>query len=357
MPPSPSPSRWPWLVGIAAVALAVAAALRYGEGQVDSTTIPDLDPVVVSPAGRGRSLPEPVFPAAFPAAARDDLLDAWKRAGGADDGDASVALRALLQGEPAARLRPVAADALRAMAPSLERLLLDAPEPLPSDALRLAARWSLDGGAAARAVLGETGLVERAIVVRALSGSTDLREETARFLGFLGGPAAAGRLALLAADPEPRVAGTAVLALGEIADRERLPPETVRRLMDVYDGNADPSVRRACLTTFRRAHRQVVDYGSTPREIDALSSPDAATRLVAATNQDAHPSAEAYEALVKALDDSDPRIVEAVAGALRGLLDARALEPLRRRREGLTDPAAAKAVDAAVRTLERLGGG
>jgi len=66
-----------------------------------------------------------------------------------------------------------------------------------------------------------------------------------------------------------------------------------------------------------------------------------------------HPLPLAGEALLKTLADADPRIVEGVADALGEVRPPGAREALEKRRAGLEDPAALKAVDRALARLPR----
>jgi hypothetical protein len=337
---------------------AVTAAVLLGEGQFDSPEEPPPRPIT-NPSHHGRkgrrSLPPLALPAGYPEEEAKSLLELWTTCSSADDAASAAALRAFLQGPLRTRFRREAAPTLIGMLPSLEVLVLEADEPVPSAAVRLVAVWTLDGGDAARKVLDASGFIERAAVVRAMDGSVDLRVDTARLLGLLGGRSSAERLVILATDASPAVAATAALAIGEIGDRERvLPPDALVGLVKIYDGTTEPAVRRACLETFRRAHRLYAPYDVASREAEALLSPDSATRMQAARNLEAQASTHAFDNLLIALKDPDPRIVEAVAGALSGLLDNRAIDPLRKRRETLEDPAAQQRVDAAIKRLEAL---
>ncbi len=348
------PARTLLLAGLGTAAVAVAAAVYRGDGEVDAPSDPagSSSGKVVQPGKGGRSLPPLAFPPGFPAAAAEILEEARTGAAGGD-APAAAALQGLAEPGRRAALRPVAAEALATLLPCLA-ILLDEPDgAVAGAALRATAALALDGGERARGLLDGSGFVLRSLVPRALSGSPGIREETARLLGFVGGRDAGDRLVLMLADAEPAVTAAAALALGDIGDRERrLPDLAPTALIDLFDGREEPAVRRACLIAFRRAHRLLAPYGAAEREARALRSPDAATRLEAALNQQAHPADGAAEALMAALEDPDPRIVEPVADALGALLDARAVEPLRRRRASLADPAALRAVDAAVARLE-----
>jgi hypothetical protein len=343
--------------GLALAAAGVALALRAGTGTYDAPVPPPPPPPPADGGGpRRRDLPDLVLPPGFPGEAGKVLRAAWTAA---VEGSPAEAARALGPATPPAGpggpFEGCAPAALAAFAPSLEVLILGREEILAEAAMRCTAALARRGGPEGRAALARAGLVEKAFAVQAASGPAGLRLETARLLGFVGGKAAVGWLAvLLRGAPEPEVRVAAASALGEawLADRA-LPPEAVEAVLAALaEPGAPPALLQACVATVRRAWDSFRPWEPGPGIAGVLERSRGALRLEAALFFDAHPITACGPAALAALEDADPRIVEVVAGVLGTVRPEGAADALRRRRESLSDPAAREAVERALRRLE-----
>jgi HEAT repeat protein len=354
---SPSRGRWLFVGGILVAAVAVAAAITGGEGDVDTGD----PPPAKSNGSIGRSGPEIpplVLPPGFPVEAALLLQDTHAALATSDGSDSLLDL-ARAAGKPP--LESVAAGALTALAPTLDVLLLREDDPRAPAAMRLAAALSRAGGDEGRKALAESGLVEKAVSVRAVGGGrTEIRCEAAKLLGFLGGAAAADTLVLLTDDTEPSVVAAAVTSLGSLYERKGAlggEPVTARVPVAVVGAwnrttNSMAEVRMAVVLTLGRAAWLFDQPTRAGIEISALRSSDLALRLAAARNQSARPVPAAAKHLVKLLKDRELDIVAHAAEALGILRLKEAAPSLRACLKRPLDDRTRSVVEAALRRIE-----
>jgi hypothetical protein len=349
--------------GILAAAGAAALALGRGRGNLDADPPPPPPPPQGTqgtgggfPAGP-RRLPPPRIPDALPAAAAEGIRAAWAVAEGGSPAEAAAALAALPGAARIGTLKGCAAEALTALAPSLEVLIVGGEDPIPEAAMGAAAGLARAGGEAGRKALAASGLVPRAFGLRVSTAPPALQAATARHLGVAGGKEAVEWLVLLLGDRERADAVRAAAAEG-IGDAALaggpFDPAALLAAREAADPGAPVEVRRAALRAFAAAWERFRPYDVAPPVAAALRDADPALRLEAALFLPAHPLTGAGEALVAALSDPDPRILEPVADAVAAIRPPGAREALERIAAGpLSDRAARASVERALRSLGR----
>jgi len=336
------------VAGVLAAAGAVGAAFALGGGRVDPVG-PAPNPLPPGSHQR-RGVRDLVLPPGVPGPAAERLRTIWGRLVTQVDADAAVTLDTLAAEDATGALAGQAPAAIEALAPVLEVLIRDGRDRVPAAAMRAVVALAARGGAPGKAAVERTGLVHRAFAIQADAGEPALRVETARLLGLLGGKTAADRLALLVHDADPSVVEASIYALAQVGAVEgRIPREAAQAIYAAVDAAGSTSgVRTAALAAFHRLHKVFRTWGVAAKEAKALADPDPAVRAQAATNLGDWPAPAAFDALVAALGDRDPRIQEPVAHALRGLRDPRAVEPLEKSLATVSDPRARKAMETAL---------
>ena len=364
----PRPLRWILIAAGAAAALgAVALGAFRSEGEVDRTEPapgPGPDSPAPPPPPRKRwDLPTLLLAEAETPEgkrAQQALRTAWETAATARPPEVAAALDALA---PAGGRGPLAgseARSIREFAHILEFLAIHGDPPIPAAVLRCAASLSRAGGPEARKELAKTSLVSRALALQATVGTEEYRREAARLLGHCGGPEAAAWLArVIEKAPEDSVRETAVHALADVSrGGTRLGADSVDAVRGALASSAGrPGLRRACLGTVRRA---LPDFRAWFQKeefqdelIACLADADASVRYEAAWFLDDSPLERSGPALVKAVADSEERVVAKVADAIRQVRPAGAADALRARLPALKDPEAIRSVEAALRALDR----
>ena len=344
-------------LGAAAAVAAAGLAILLGPGTVDAPAPPPDAPGTGTggtPAPRRRALPALRIPPDLPESASAALRAAWETVASGTGAEAREALRSLAPGGRDHPLEACAPRALEALAPALEAIIVDADDALAAPAMGTAVALARAGGKPGREALRRSGLVERAFAVQAGAAPPALREETARLLGIAGGEAAVEWLGILLAkgeSPEVRAAAAAAVADAHVADGG-LPREAIDAVREAAARPGAPAVvSRSCIRTFSRAFDAFRPYGVGGLVEAALADADPALRLDAARFFADHPMDAHAGALVRALGDPDPRIVEPVADALAEIRPPEAREPLERLQGTLRDPAALRSVERALKAL------